>query len=243
MQMALIGNDSAAWRLEVPPADEELLPGLSWGRVCVPNTPAYWAAMCRWPMDHGRDFVSQTGSIVEEIGFCLLGGYGIRYEVNAAAFERLRTLGAFDLSTDCDEATIRTALLEPLRIGQGVRRYRFPNQRASRIAVMRRMAADLVVDGLDDRELRDALTTIPGVGPKTASWIVRNLTGSDEVAIIDVHVLRACRGMGLFPEVSTLPRDYGPLEDRFLRFAGALGVRASILDAVIWTEMRDAPPN
>lgn len=241
MQTAIIGIDADAWRLSLPPPHEEVLPGIRWGRACVPNTPAFWAAMCRWPIDGGRDFVSTTGSIVEEVAFCLLGGFGIRYEVNAAAFERLRAIGAFDLSTPCDESVIREALMEPLQVGSRRQRYRFPNQRAARLAAMREGVTALPLEGLEGRALRDRLTAIDGVGPKTASWIVRNLTGSDDVAIIDVHVLRACRAMGVFPASVVLPRDYAELEGRFLRFANALDVRASILDAVIWTEMRDTP--
>lgn len=75
-------------------------------------------------------------------------------------------------------------------------------------------------------------------GPKTASWIVRNLRGSDEVAILDVHVIRACRAMNLFPDVVSLPRDYDGLEARFLSFADRIGVKPSLLDAVMWTEVR-----
>ena len=82
---------------------------------------------------------------------------------------------------------------------------------------------------------------INGVGPKTASWIVRNLTGSDEVAILDIHIIRACRLMSLFPREVRLPRDYGPLEERFLKFAEGLGVGAAVLDALIWTKMREMP--
>jgi len=93
-------------------------------------------------------------------------------------------------------------------------------------------------EALTALELRDELLNLEGVGPKTASWIVRNLRGSDEVAILDIHVLRACSAMAVFPEEVSLPKDYEALERRFLNFATAIEVRASILDAVMWTEMR-----
>lgn len=240
MQIAVVEADGKPLRLELPPAEAEVMPGVPWGMACVPNTPAFWAAMCRWPLDDGRDFVSTSGSLVEEVGFCLLGGFGIRYEANAAAFERLRSIGAFDLSVPCDEAAMRTALEQPLLVGTRRQRYRFPRQRAARLAEMRRTISSLHLDGLQGRELRDRLTRIAGVGPKTASWIVRNLTGSDEVAIIDVHVIRACTSMNVFPRRVNLPRDYEALEAAFLGLAHGMGVRASVLDAVIWTEMRGA---
>jgi thermostable 8-oxoguanine DNA glycosylase len=79
---------------------------------------------------------------------------------------------------------------------------------------------------------------LPGIGPKTASWIARNWLGTDEVAILDVHVLRAGTMMGLFPKNYRMPRDYVFLEERFLALANALNVKASFLDAIIWREMR-----
>ena len=39
--------------------------------------------------------------------------------------------------------------------------------------------------------LREFLLQLHGIGYKTASWIVRNFTGSDDVAIVDIHLRRA----------------------------------------------------
>lgn len=240
MQVAWVGHGDGAFRLELPVASEHVLPGVRWGRVEEPNTPAYWSVRCRWPNRDTPDFVSSTGSLVHEVAFCLLGGFGIRYEVNAAAFERLNSAGAFDLEQPFPEKRIRQALLEPLQVQGRSQRYRFPNQRARRLAAMRERLRGFEFDSSDATGTRDVLMTLEGVGPKTASWIVRNLMGSDEVAIIDVHVVRACREMRVFPDRISLPRDYSPLERRFLDFARAIMIRPSVLDAVMWTEMRAA---
>jgi thermostable 8-oxoguanine DNA glycosylase len=79
-----------------------------------------------------------------------------------------------------------------------------------------------------------------GIGPKTASWIVRNWYDSDDVAILDVHIVRAGQIAGVFPRTAALPRDYYVLEDLFLRFARAIEVRPSALDAKMWSQMRQA---
>jgi thermostable 8-oxoguanine DNA glycosylase len=79
---------------------------------------------------------------------------------------------------------------------------------------------------------------LPGVGPKTASWIVRNYRGSDEIAIVDIHIARACRAAGLTSARLTPSTDYFAIEDRFLQFASALGVPASYLDHLMWNVMR-----
>jgi thermostable 8-oxoguanine DNA glycosylase len=78
---------------------------------------------------------------------------------------------------------------------------------------------------------------LPGVGPKTASWIVRNHLGSDAVAIIDVHLLRAGVIAGVFDPRWSASRDYFLLEDLFLAWADHGGVSAAALDAVVWADM------
>lgn len=80
-----------------------------------------------------------------------------------------------------------------------------------------------------------------GIGPKTASWIVRNHLGSDEVAILDIHVIRAGRLIGLFGGKENVQRHYQAMEDKFLLFARRIGVPASCLDIIMWRQMRNAP--
>jgi N-glycosylase/DNA lyase len=237
MQLAWAGSGASARAVSIPDSREEIVPGVAWGIPEIPNTPAYWAVRCRWD-DANPDYVSRDASVAEETGFCLLGGYGIKYEVNEAAYIRLKAHRVFDLDAAITQDLILALLKEPLEIGDRLVRYRFPNQRAQRLSGMREQLRDIRLDELDPQAMRDALQKIDGIGPKTASWIVRNLLGSDEVAIIDVHILRACTLMGVFPEDIRLPRDYAPLERRFIDFSAALDVRPSVLDAVMWSEMR-----
>ena len=90
------------------------------------------------------------------------------------------------------------------------------------------------------RHLRDWLLDVPGIGHKTTSWIARNWLHADDVAILDIHIMRGpARG-----PVSEAPHSRGhylELEDLFLRFSAALDVRPSELDAVIWYEMASSP--
>jgi hypothetical protein len=67
---------------------------------------------------------------------------------------------------------------------------------------------------------------------------VRNYRGSDSVAIIDVHVLRAGRHIGLFEEELRSDQHYFRLENDFLAFAAAIDVRPALLDALMWDYMR-----
>nr|WP_206606033.1 hypothetical protein [Steroidobacter cummioxidans] len=82
---------------------------------------------------------------------------------------------------------------------------------------------------------------LPGIGPKTASWIARNWMDADDVAILDIHIMRVGQIIGLFPSNLTVDRHYFDLEALFLQFSRALDVRASELDAVVWHEMASSP--
>ncbi len=240
MQEVWAGFGETARLVTLPPTDAEVMPGVLWGSAGFFNTPAYWAVRCNWE-EEIPDYVTRN-SLLRETVFCLLGGYGIRYEVNAAAYDRFEKNGFFEapLGTFV-EATIRGWLLEPLTVEDRQVRYRFPNQRAGRIAGICKVRHIFESTGYCASELRNALMAIEGIGPKTASWIVRNCLGSDEVAIIDVHLIRACQHMSLFPQKLALPRDYAELEEKFLQFSHAINVRPSVLDAVMWSEVRKAP--
>lgn len=119
-------------------------------------------------------------------------------------------------------------------------RYRFPRQRAAYLAVaLARLQAQPPPPSA--RALRGWLLELPGIGPKTASWIVRNHLGSNEVAIIDIHVLRAGIDALVFDRSWTPARHYGRLEAFFLAWARHGGVSAADLNAVIWAERSQLP--
>lgn len=237
-QVAWVGYGVDARLVRLPARNMEVMPGVAWGSPEYFNTPAYWAVRCQWE-DDNPDYVDGNDDLLREVVFCLLGGFGIKYEVNVAAFRRLDERGFFRSPVpNATEEVIRDWLLEPLSVAGRRVRYRFPNQRARRLARMQDYFSANDLANLGPADLRSALMAIEGVGPKTASWIVRNCLGSDEVAIIDVHLVRACRHMKVFPQDVTLPRDYEALEARFLEFSEAINVRPSVLDAVIWSEFR-----
>jgi len=176
------------------------------------------------------------GSLLEELGVCLLGGFGVPFELGNAAFEQLRAEGVFADSGRWTPEQVEELLLVPLSVRGRQRRYRFPRQRAARIVA----GIDHLRDNeapADDVELRDWLTRIVGVGPKTASWVVRNNRSSDQVAIIDIHIARAGTVAGVFDPDWVLPRDYLEFENAFLQWAAHAGLRAAMLDACIWSRM------
>lgn len=225
--------------LELPEPDEELLPGIRWGGFDELLTPAYWRGQAWQHEAIGTYACLRLGrTLVEETAACLLGGYGMPAELGLQAYSRLRARGL--LQGTPSSATLEEELSEPFVTGAGVRRYRFPRQKA------RYLAGCLAVleafdEPDDDVQFRDALAELPGIGPKTASWIVRNHRASDEVAVLDVHILRAGRHIGLFEADHTPARHYSRLEDAFLGFADAIDTPAGTLDGLMWDYMRRMP--
>lgn len=226
--------------IELPAPAEEVLPGLCWGSVDAFPTPAYWAYQVLARRISGSQLRYKLGeTLEEEVAACLLGGHGINAGTGLAFFRWLRAQGAFARPTS--EAELLALLSRPIYIDGRMVRYRFVRQKAHYLSCalerLRRSSAPTTTG----RALRDWLMEIPGIGPKTASWVARNWLDADDVAILDIHVLRAGAIAGFFRPGLKVERDYLALEEQFLRFSEAMGVRASELDAAIWYEMMSSP--
>lgn len=226
--------------LALPTPRAHVVPGIPWGSFDHLFTPAFWASQVWFAQDQLSPGVHRIGrTLREEVAACLLGGYGIPAEVGVAAYRRIRSEGL--LARGASAEGILAALSRPLEVRGRQVCYRFARRKASLLAQsLARLDAEQPPESYVDRQYRDWLTTLPGIGLKTASWITRNRRDSDEIAILDIHVFRACRIVGLFPTGTSVERHYIDLERLFLEFARALRVRASALDAVIWSFMRNA---
>jgi thermostable 8-oxoguanine DNA glycosylase len=221
----------------LPAADEAILPGVRWGRADVLFSSAYWAGVLR-SCPPTAPLHRLTASLRDELALCLLGGFGMPAEVGLAAFAHLRGTQLLDESR-LDVVAIARILREPLELGNGRRaRYRFPEQKSRYLVAALR---DFDAGGVADTSpllLRNRLLRLSGVGWKTASWVARNWLGTSEVAILDIHVMRAGYLAGVFDRVTWRPIEYPALERRYLDWAAALGAPAADFDAVVWREMR-----
>jgi thermostable 8-oxoguanine DNA glycosylase len=224
--------------LDLPEPAEFLMPGIRWGSFEHPLTPAFWVSQA-WMEGEPTSTSFQLGkTLVEEVVLCLLGGHGAPAEVGLAAFARVREELAQDDDALLSRERCETLLLEPLMINGRRIHYRFARQRAKYLAASLRFLKLIDEEALGDIDFRDSLCRLPGIGPKTASWIVRNRRASDKVAILDVHIVRACRIMRVFPERSDPSRNYRELEARFLEFCHNARARASVMDSTMWGTMR-----
>jgi len=224
---------------ELPDPDVRVWNDIAWGEHYFLFTPAYWVShvwMNQLDAIERSPYFSQR-SLAEEIAFCLLSGFGITAELAGAAFQSCRARGLIE--NRCTEpGAWAEALKSPLRLGSKQVRYRYPNQKAKFLAdAMSYLKADRI-ECSNGRALRNSLLQIKGCGHKTAGFIARNYLDSDEVAILDIHVVRAGLLLDLFSEHDKVDSAYEDMERRYLEFCGAIQVRPSVLDCVVWSQMR-----
>ena len=227
------------WQLrQIPRAEEELMPGIKWGCSGELFTPAYWKAQyLMYNYDGEFEINYQLGNnIYEEVVACLLGGFGMKAEIGLAAFDRL--MERSQIKQNVNHLEILSSLKEPFLINGNKIHYRFPNQKAKFISGFLNRDDLKFIPMDDDLTLRDWLLSINGIGPKTAAWITRNYLNSEKVAIIDIHIYRACLIMGLYTEYYDVQKDYAKLEQIFLHFCTKLSVQPSKMDALIWLQMK-----
>ena len=187
-----------------------------------------------------------------ELLFCLLGGFGITYEHGRSATRVISSLEPFSEGWHDDELFDAVALtlmqpqFEPPRRDGSLRRYRFPRHKASTIVSARRWLRDNAtlrerLHTMDScKERRDLLSDCPGVGLKTASWLLRNLGLGADLAIIDIHVLRALSDSGRVSDAVRLPRDYELVESAFLEWCDELAAPPAAFDLFVWDWQRGA---
>lgn len=241
MQTGEIYYNNTIHNIEFPSPEEEVLPSVRWGAIDAFPSPAYWAYQVKAKQLRGGFVHHRLGATFrEEICACLLGGYGIPASIGLAAFEHLKREGLFENNTP-NLKEIVEMLSSPLKMQNRYVRYRFAKQKARYIhAALMKLDHEEPIEH-NGKNLRNWLLEIPGVGFKTASWIARNWLGADDVAILDIHIYRAGVIGGYLTPTKTMSKDYLCLEDQFITFSRALGVRTSELDAVMWQEMMTSP--
>ena len=134
-------------------------------------------------------------------------GHGIPAKVGLAAFRHLKMKGAFGSDVPSEQHLLEW-LSGPIDVDGRFMRYRFARQKARYLAAAMHKIDTLLVPFTVGKGLRDWLLEIPGIGFKTASWIARNWLDADDVAILDIHILRAGILGGFFPRNMTVERHY-----------------------------------
>ena len=202
-----------------------------------------------------RDWRDLDDSVLwGELCLCILSS-NVRFETAVSALRRLLDKGLLTrtdsrkLARGKIAAELARPVYLPPRKNGSLRRYRFPNVRASNLAsawdVMYRerngVKAFLMESSSVDATRLQLAKMIPGIGLKEASHFMRNVKFADSVAIIDTHIVKFLREYaGL--EVSFLygftSREYFALEVLMRKISDQFNLSLAALDMAIWDCMR-----
>ena len=115
---------------------------------------------------------------------------------------------------------------------------RFPESKARYIVAARAYLKSLKSLPSDVHKAREWLVkNIKGLGYKEASHFLRNI-GYEGLAILDRHILRGMKEVGVIKEVpkNLTKRTYLELEKKFIQLASDLSMRPEALDLVMWAD-------
>ena len=194
-----------------------------------------------------------------ELVACLLGSR-VPFEVAQASAKSLDASGILDhvfvSLVDRDYFNLVFSVLSKpvwVRTYYGSQRqikYRFPRSRADGITKTaeriyhssEQSIRNILGRSSDSRSARkNIVERSHGIGAKQASLFLRNIGYSDDVAILDSHILRYMYVVGITEKLLSSVRNIGTyerLESDLYAYADSLGCRLSCLDTAIWIVMR-----
>lgn len=204
-----------------------------------------------------RKWVQMTEyELWQELCLCILSS-NVPYELAQSAFFHLKKKGYLVLdwiietpsSQELMAKELARPLYSPRKLDGSGRKYRFPNMRAQNIFQAAKILSseqgwlfEVLANHGSEREVRDLLVvSISGLGLKEASHFLRNIGYSNELAIIDSHVVSFLKKIEAIPEMNTktITRNtYFELEDLLKKICDKYGLSLSIFDMAIWHYMR-----
>jgi N-glycosylase/DNA lyase len=192
----------------------------------------------------------------QELCLCILSS-NVPYELAKSAFRHLTRVGYLEQKWIIEVPNSRKIIAEelqkplylPRKIDGSLRKYRFPNVRSRDICETAKIASskenwisNLLADSSSEIEARNYLVRkASGIGFKEASHFLRNIKYSNELAIIDSHVLSFLREINAVPieNAKTIThKTYMDLEIKLKEICESHNLNLSVFDMAIWTCMR-----
>jgi len=152
----------------------------------------------------------------------------------------------------CDEAVkelVRSGLLlkgEKSDIKANLRRVRFPNNKASYLIAARKAFKNSgrfdIKSKIDEGNIFKTrewfVKNIKGLGYKEASHFLRNIGFGNDIAILDIHILRSLKRYGIIKKIPSLinRKIYLNVENKMRGFSLKIGIPLQELDLLFWSE-------
>lgn len=96
---------------------------------------------------------------------------------------------------------------------------------------------ELILSFENDEQRREFLVkNFKGIGLKEASHFLRNIGLGDDLAILDRHILKNLKEIGIIDEIpkSLSNKKYREIEDKMRLFAYEIGIDMKSLDFILW---------
>ncbi len=187
-----------------------------------------------------------------ELVLAILGSQN-RYEVALRFSEEIKKHGLLKERLRSSiaelEEEIHAILSTALDVDNNIVKYRFPNVKARYIAYDLYYFKSIggiknLLRNIDDTANLRAffVKEIKGIGPKQSSHFLRNIGYSNELAVLDVHILRYMKIQGIIGEgyekaIGTL-KQYEKLEAMLIEFLKFMQYPIGLVDQAIWIVMR-----
>jgi N-glycosylase/DNA lyase len=191
--------------------------------------------------------------LLHELVSCILSSR-VRYETSFYTLQNLIKHKVLDLGTKRsgnEYIKILTRILkETITTPKGNKfRYTFPNTKAkcisntyTQIYLNNQSIKGILEESSDPMSARKTLIKYAsGIGPKQASMFLRNIGFTDDIAILDTHILRFMEFNGLNvdkkQDVSSLDK-YEKTERSLINHLSKYNNKISLIDTAIWILMR-----
>lgn len=195
--------------------------------------------------------------LIFELLICILGS-GVRYELGLAYASavksallprRLKKRMNSNERAYSIEGMLNSPAYSSIN-GKTYSRYRYPKRAAKHIAesfcnIEQKYGSlkDMVAEMNAPSDLRRELICLcPGIGPKQSSHYVKNIGFTDNVAILDRHILNYLKltdGVDICPKQVSKIDKYEEIEQKFIDKASKFNHAISVVDQSMWFVMRE----
>ena len=211
-----------------------------------------WNTYAPWLKKEDTQGALNDTKALDEFFFVILGGYGISYEENLSAFKVLKRKGYMSHSlyndvVECPSVInkvykeLSTPQFYPLTNKGERRRYRFTQKKAREFVcanywLLQECQWDILkkLKEINQECQREWLCNCPGIGIKSASWLLRNIGINEDCAILDIHILRFLRRIGFDSPNHMTDSWYLSIEKQMQHICQSLGIPLGKMDYLLW---------
>jgi N-glycosylase/DNA lyase len=197
-------------------------------------------------------FSKSNERAIDEFFFVILGGFGISYELNKSGLTVLKNKDLINekyFTSASNLVLIENRIRKefskkqftPVTLNGQFRKYRYVETKPKVISeagywLWNNCSWRLFdkLSELDPLTARAWLCKCPGIGMKSASWLLRNTGFNDDCAVLDIHILRFLSYLGFNIPNQLTERIYLQLEEALRSICCKIGVSLGKMDYLLW---------